>query len=70
MLNTYKDSLLQAERSRRNEAMEPQKLALLALIVVSITLLGVLLLNNKTLCDVSFRSGGTEVVAHMAYESR
>ncbi|EIN0892896.1 Hok/Gef family protein, partial [Salmonella enterica] len=32
--------------------MEPQKLALLALIVVSITLLGVLLLNNKTLCDV------------------
>ncbi|ECJ5901963.1 Hok/Gef family protein, partial [Salmonella enterica subsp. diarizonae] len=35
--------------------MKPQKLALLALIVVSITLLGVLLLNNKTLCDVSFR---------------
>ncbi|ECI5662816.1 Hok/Gef family protein, partial [Salmonella enterica subsp. diarizonae] len=33
--------------------MKPQKLALLALIVVSITLLGVLLLNNKTLCDVS-----------------
>ncbi|EIN0891329.1 Hok/Gef family protein, partial [Salmonella enterica] len=32
--------------------MKPQKLALLALIVVSITLLGVLLLNNKTLCDV------------------
>ncbi|EBQ9442732.1 type I toxin-antitoxin system hok family toxin, partial [Salmonella enterica] len=32
--------------------MEPQKLALLALIVASITLLGVLLLNNKTLCDV------------------
>lgn len=49
--------------------MKPQKLALLALIVVSITLLGVLLLNNKTLCDVSFRSGGTELVAHMAYES-
>ncbi|EAU9427448.1 Hok/Gef family protein, partial [Salmonella enterica] len=32
--------------------MKPQKLALLALIVVSITLLGALLLNNKTLCDV------------------
>ncbi|MGG6052165.1 Hok/Gef family protein [Salmonella enterica] len=27
-------------------------------------------MNNKTLCDVSFRSGGTEVVAHMAYASR
>ncbi|EPC4838321.1 type I toxin-antitoxin system Hok family toxin [Salmonella enterica] len=50
--------------------MKPQKLALLALIVVSITLLGALLLNNKTLCDVSFRSGRTEVVAHMAYEPR
>ncbi|ECG1392065.1 TPA_asm: Hok/Gef family protein [Salmonella enterica subsp. houtenae serovar 45:g,z51:-] len=50
--------------------MEPQKLALLALIVVSATLLGVLLLNNKNLCDVSFRSGETELVAHMAYASR
>ncbi|EAY3718169.1 Hok/Gef family protein [Salmonella enterica] len=50
--------------------MEPQKLALMALIVVSITLLGVLLLNNKHLCDVSFRSDKTEIVAHMAYESR
>ncbi|ECF2367663.1 Hok/Gef family protein [Salmonella enterica subsp. enterica serovar Mountpleasant] len=46
--------------------MKPQKLALLALIVVSITYLGVLLLSNKILCDVSFRSGGTEIVAHMA----
>ncbi|HHR8280209.1 TPA: Hok/Gef family protein [Salmonella enterica subsp. enterica serovar Muenchen] len=50
--------------------MKPQKMALLALIVVGITLLGVLLLSNKNLCDVSFRSGKTEVVAHMAYESR
>ncbi|HHR4201232.1 TPA: Hok/Gef family protein [Salmonella enterica] len=49
--------------------MKPQKLALLALIVVSITYLDVLLLSNKTLCDVSFRSGGTEIVAHMAYVS-
>ncbi|EBS1324000.1 Hok/Gef family protein [Salmonella enterica subsp. enterica serovar Worthington] len=50
--------------------MEPQKLALFALIVLSITLLGVLLLRNENLCDVSFRSGGTELVAHMAYETR
>ncbi|HGB5008783.1 TPA: Hok/Gef family protein [Salmonella enterica subsp. diarizonae serovar 61:r:-] len=50
--------------------MKPLKAALIALIVVSLTLLGVLLLNNKNLCDVSFRSGGTELVAHMAYESR
>lgn len=50
--------------------MEPQKLALLALIVISITLLGALLLNNKNLCDVSFRNGGMEIVAHMAYETR
>lgn len=70
MRQQHEDCLLSTERSRRNEAMKPQKLALLALIVVSITLLGALLLNNKTLCDVSFRSGGTEVVAHMAYESR
>ncbi|EOV1814035.1 Hok/Gef family protein [Salmonella enterica subsp. diarizonae serovar 18:I,v:z] len=27
-------------------------------------------LGNKNLCDVSFRSGKTEIVAHMAYESR
>lgn len=50
--------------------MKPQKLALMALIVISITLLGVLLLNKKNLCDVSIRSGGTEIVAHMDYESR
>ncbi|EID6350906.1 Hok/Gef family protein [Salmonella enterica] len=48
--------------------MEPQKLALLALIVVGAVCLGVLLLSNKNLCDVSFRSGKTEIVAHMAYE--
>lgn len=50
--------------------MKPLKAALIALIVVSLTLLGVLLLNNKNLCDVSFRSGRTELVAHMAYASR
>lgn len=49
--------------------MKPQKLALLALMVVSITCLGVLLLSNETLCYVSFRSGGTEIVAYMAYAS-
>lgn len=50
--------------------MKPQRMALMALIVIGITLLGVLLLNNQHLCDVSFRSGGTEIVAHMAYETR
>ncbi|HEC7609240.1 TPA: Hok/Gef family protein [Salmonella enterica subsp. enterica serovar Muenchen] len=50
--------------------MEPLKAALLALIVVGAVCLGALLLSNKNLCDVSFRSGKTEVVAHMAYESR
>ncbi|ECJ4481212.1 type I toxin-antitoxin system hok family toxin [Salmonella enterica subsp. diarizonae] len=50
--------------------MKPQKLALLALIVVGAVCLGALLLGNKNLCDVSFRSGKTEIVAHMAYESR
>lgn len=50
--------------------MEPLKAALIALIVVGVTLLGVLLLSNKNLCDVSFRSGRTELAAHMAYESR
>ncbi|EAP7866737.1 Hok/Gef family protein [Salmonella enterica] len=50
--------------------MEPQKLALIALIVVGAACLGALLLGNKHLCDVSFRSGKTEIVAHMAYESR
>ncbi|HHL0958989.1 TPA: Hok/Gef family protein [Serratia marcescens] len=50
--------------------MEPQKLALVALVVIGATLLGALLLNKSNLCDVSFRSGGTEIVAHMAYETR
>lgn len=50
--------------------MEPQKPALLALIVISVTLLGALLFNNKNLCDVRFRSGDTEIVVHMAYETR
>ncbi|EBN8996684.1 hypothetical protein AO411_2030215 [Salmonella enterica subsp. enterica serovar Sarajane] len=55
---------------KENEAMEPQKLALLALIVVGAVCLGALLLSNKNLCDVTFKSGKTEIVAHMAYESR
>ncbi|MEG1111249.1 MAG: Hok/Gef family protein [Hafnia sp.] len=50
--------------------MKPQKPALFALIVISITLLGVLLLTNQKLCEVRIRSGETEVVASMAYESR
>ncbi|AXC64651.1 hypothetical protein DOE63_02725 [Salmonella enterica subsp. diarizonae serovar 59:z10:-] len=69
MLVTYKDASYRP-KGQGERGYEATKLALLALIVVSITLLGVLLLNNKTLCDVSFRSGGTEVVAHMAYASR
>uniref|UniRef100_UPI0032E3685C Hok/Gef family protein n=1 Tax=Salmonella enterica TaxID=28901 RepID=UPI0032E3685C len=54
----------------RNEAVESQKLALLALIVVGAVCLGTILLSNKNLCDVSSHSGKTEIVAHMAYESR
>ncbi|BBQ84026.1 MULTISPECIES: Hok/Gef family protein [Enterobacteriaceae] len=50
--------------------MEPRKSALLALIVIGITLLCALLFNNKNLCDVRFRSGETEIVVHMAYETR
>ncbi|EAA7440294.1 Hok/Gef family protein [Salmonella enterica] len=50
--------------------MESQKLALLALIVVGAVCLGTILLSNKNLCDVSSHSGKTEIVAHMAYESR
>lgn len=64
-----KDSLLLASR-QGEKAMEPLKAALIALIVVGVVCLGVLLLGNKNLCDVSFRSGGTEIVAHMAYVSR
>ncbi len=57
-------------KGKEKKAMEPQKLALMALIVVSIALLGALLLNKNNLCDVSFRSGGMEIVAHMAYETK
>ncbi|EAP9510869.1 type I toxin-antitoxin system hok family toxin [Salmonella enterica] len=32
--------------------------------------LGSLVRNNKHLCDVSFRGGKAEIVAHMVYESR
>ncbi|EHE1280853.1 Hok/Gef family protein [Salmonella enterica] len=39
--------------------MEPLKAALIALIVVGVVCLGALLLGNKHLCDVSFRSGKT-----------
>lgn len=69
MLHNIKDSLLHAIR-QGEKAMEPQKLALIALIVVGAVCLVALLLGNKHLCDVSFRSGKTEIVAHMAYESR
>ncbi|RYM55456.1 hypothetical protein BSR03_27040 [Serratia proteamaculans] len=43
---------------------------MMALIVVSIALLGALLLNKGNLCEVSFRSGRAEIVAYMAYETR
>lgn len=69
MRHNIKDSLLLASR-QGEKAMEPLKAALLALIVVGAVCLGVLLLSNKHLCDVSFRSGKTEIVAHMAYASR
>lgn len=69
MLRNIRVAHLPAER-QGVLAMKPQKPALFALIVISITLLGVLLLTNKKLCEVRFRSGGTEVVASMAYESR
>lgn len=69
MLHNIKDSLLLASR-QGEKAMEPLKAALVALIVVGVVCLGALLLGNKNLCDVSFRSGKTEVVAHMAYASR
>ncbi|HAT1681648.1 TPA: type I toxin-antitoxin system Hok family toxin [Klebsiella oxytoca] len=55
---------------KEKTAMEPLKAALIALIVVSAVCLGALLLSKKNLCDVSFRNGNTELVAHMAYESR
>ncbi|ECT1021317.1 type I toxin-antitoxin system hok family toxin [Salmonella enterica] len=50
--------------------MEPLKAALTALIIAGAVYLGSLLLTNKHLCDVSFRSGKAEIVAHMAYASR
>lgn len=51
--------------------MQPQKRVLvMILIIIGIVFLGTLLLSKTNLCDVSIRSGRTEIVAHMAYESK
>ncbi|EPZ8354748.1 Hok/Gef family protein [Enterobacter hormaechei] len=50
--------------------MKQQKARLLALIVICVTVLLVVVLTRKDLCEIRYRTGQTEVAVFTAYESR
>ncbi len=56
-------------KGKDKEAIMPQKLVVMALVVICITVLVFTWMTRKTLCEIRIRSGGTEVAAMMAYES-
>ncbi|WP_447875131.1 type I toxin-antitoxin system Hok family toxin [Serratia fonticola] len=47
----------------------PQKLVVMALVILCITVLVFTWMTRKRLCEIRIRSGETEVSAMMAYES-
>lgn len=68
MLDTCKVSLLRAKR-QGEQAMNNQRAAVVAIIVISIALVSTFLITRKNLCEIRIRTGQTEVAVFMAYES-
>lgn len=68
MLDTYKVSLLHAER--QGEQTMKQDRFVWCLFIVCVTILAFTLLTRDSLCELRIRDGSKEVAAFMAYESK
>lgn len=49
--------------------MKTQRAIVIAVIAIGITVLGVMLITRKNLCEIRIRNGQAEVAVFMAYES-
>ncbi|EGL3947845.1 type I toxin-antitoxin system Hok family toxin [Escherichia coli] len=58
-----------APKGKEQQAMKQQKAMLIALIVICITVVVMVLVTRKDLCEVRIRTGQTEVAVFTAYES-
>lgn len=56
-------------KGKEAEAEMPQKLVLLSLIVICLTLIAFTWLTRSSLCELHIKQGDTEVAAILAYES-
>lgn len=56
-------------KGKETEAMMPQKLVVLSLIVICVTLIVFTWLTRSSLCELHIKQGGTEVAAILAYEA-
>lgn len=56
-------------KGKDKEAIMPQKLVVMTLVILCITVLVFTWMTRKRLCEIRIRSGETEVAAMMAYES-
>ncbi|RYM66022.1 hypothetical protein BSQ98_09815 [Serratia liquefaciens] len=56
-------------KGKEKKAMKQQKAMIIALIVLCITVIMVVLVTRKDLCEVRFRNGQAEVAVFTAYES-
>ncbi len=55
-------------KGKEKQAMKQQKTMLIALIVISLTVIVTALVTRKDLCEVRIRPGQTEVAVFTAYE--
>ncbi|EED1397501.1 type I toxin-antitoxin system Hok family toxin [Escherichia coli] len=68
MLVTYRLPLTD-RKVKEKQAMKQQKVMLIALIVICITVVVTALVTRKDLCEVRIRTGQTEVAVFVDYES-
>ncbi|WP_420875404.1 Hok/Gef family protein [Photorhabdus aegyptia] len=68
MRKQHKVSLLPGKK-QGEKAMKPQKIAILSLIIICVTLLIFTWITRGSICKLHIKRGNTEVAAIMAYES-
>lgn len=56
-------------KGKEKQAMKQQKVMLIALIVICLTVIVTALVTRKDLCEVRIRTGQTEVAVFVDYES-
>lgn len=57
-------------KGKAAEAEMPQKLVLISLIVICITLIAFTWITRSSLCELRVKQGDTEVAAILAYEAK